>query len=80
MKLSQYLAETNLTDAAFADMVGAERSTITRLRGGDQIPSRPLMLRIVEVTAGLVTANDFFGIAPPFRIAKDGAAASAKAS
>lgn len=62
MKLAEYLKLANLTDADFAQRIGVERSTVTRLRG-DQIPTREVMRAIAEATNGAVTANDFYGIA-----------------
>ena len=62
MTLAQYLKREGLTDAQFAERVGVERSTITRLRGG-QRPSANTLIAIMEETGGEVTANDFFGAA-----------------
>ncbi len=51
-----------MTDQFFAELIGVERSTVTRLRGG-QIPKKLVMQAIVEKTEGQVTANDFFEVA-----------------
>lgn len=59
MTLTQYLEREGLTDAQFADKIGVERSTVTRLRAG-QMPSSKTLLAIIEITGGEVTANDFF--------------------
>lgn len=63
MTLHQYLTDAKISDADFAKLIGVERSTVTRLRGGNQIPKPDLMRFIAEQTDGQVTANDFFGIA-----------------
>ena len=59
MTLDQYLTERGLTNVAFAATVGADHSTISRLRKGDQIPSRQLAAVIMEATDGAVQPNDF---------------------
>lgn len=59
MTISDYLRLHKMTDQVFADLIGVERSTVTRMRGG-QIPKKEIMLRIVSVTAGKVMANDFY--------------------
>lgn len=64
MKLSDYLKANGLTDAAFAEIIGVDRSSVTRMRAGGQIPSAPVMQEIAKKTNGEVTANDFFDINP----------------
>jgi transcriptional regulator with XRE-family HTH domain len=59
MLLSDYLNENELSDAAFARLIGVERQTVGRYQTGDRFPERHILLRIFEVTAGKVTANDF---------------------
>ena len=63
MTLNQYLSDAKINDQDFATLIGVERSTVTRLRGGNQIPKPDVMRAIAETTSGKVTANDFFGIA-----------------
>jgi transcriptional regulator with XRE-family HTH domain len=60
MTLSEYLSWKQLTDDAFASLVGVDRSAVTRWRTGARTPSRAPMKRIREVTSGAVTADDFF--------------------
>ncbi len=62
MTLDQYIRDKGLTNAEFGELVGANHSTISRLRKGSQVPSPELMLAIFERTDGVVTANDFYGI------------------
>jgi transcriptional regulator with XRE-family HTH domain len=63
MQIKAYLEEKGFTDAAFAELIGVDRSTVTRMRKNGQTPGAETMRRIAEVTNGAVTANDFFGIA-----------------
>lgn len=63
MTLAEYLEANGLTETDFAAKVEVDQSTIHRLRKKSQIPSRDLMTKIFDKTNGLVTANDFFGIA-----------------
>ncbi|MCW2405065.1 DNA-binding transcriptional regulator YdaS (Cro superfamily) [Sphingobium sp. B1D7B] len=63
MTLAQYLSASNLKDADFALMIGVDRSTVTRMRNGTQIPTPTVMQAIVEKTSGKVLPNDFYGIA-----------------
>lgn len=60
MTLKDYLAKHTLDDAAFAESVRCDRSTIYRIRVKGQRPSPDLMTRIVEVTGGDVQPNDFY--------------------
>lgn len=62
MKLATYLETNALSDAAFAETIGVDRTTVMRLRHRGQIPTVPIMKKIADVTEGAVTANDFFGI------------------
>lgn len=60
MKLSQYIADQKLNDERFAKQVSASKSVVGKWRRGERIPSGIYMRRIVMVTNGAVTANDFF--------------------
>jgi hypothetical protein len=61
MTLDSYLIENAIREAEFGALVGADQSTVNRLRKG-QIPGKELMAAIVEKTGGAVQPNDFFGI------------------
>lgn len=61
MTLDDYLKSLGITEAQFADRIGAHQSTVNRLRAGS-IPSKELMAKIVEVTDGRVRADDFYGL------------------
>lgn len=62
MKLAAYLDAEQISDAAFARMVGVERQAVGRYKTGERFPERTILLRIFEATNGAVTANDFAGI------------------
>ena len=61
MTIDQYLTENGITNVAFAHLVGADQSTIQRLRRG-QMPSKDLMAAIFDKTDGAVRGDDFYGI------------------
>jgi transcriptional regulator with XRE-family HTH domain len=63
MTLKDYLAQEGNTATKLADETGVSVSTITRAAEGTTMPSRGLMNEIFKATGGLVTPNDFFGIA-----------------
>ena len=63
MTLAEYLKAEALTETAFAELVGADQSTIHRLRAKGQVPGKDLMVKIFDATNGRVRADDFFGIA-----------------
>ncbi|WP_246252053.1 helix-turn-helix domain-containing protein [Ancylobacter pratisalsi] len=66
MNLANYLAANELTDAAFAERIGRERSFVTRLRTGRATPSLATVAAIQVATNGAVTATDFMPtILPP---------------
>jgi transcriptional regulator with XRE-family HTH domain len=59
MKLRQYLDEQNLSERVFAEKIGVKQATVNRYCAG-RIPQPDVMRKIVDVTGGQVTANDFF--------------------
>lgn len=63
MTLKDYLAQEGNTATKLADATNVSVSTITRAADGSTLPSRDLMSKIHEATGGMVTPNDFFGIA-----------------
>lgn len=62
MTLTDYLKREQLTDQQFADRIGVDRSTITRIRA-NQFPSKKTLEAITKATGGAVTANDFLAAA-----------------
>lgn len=62
MKLATYLENSELSDAAFARLIGVERQAVGRYKAGDRFPEKPILLKIYEATNGQVSANDFAGL------------------
>lgn len=63
MTLDQYIAANGMTNAAFAELIEVDQSTVYRMRQPNgQVPSRDIMVRIFAATGGKVTPNDFFGV------------------
>lgn len=62
MKLKTYLIDNNLTVAAFAEMAVISCISVYKYMSGERIPKANAMHRIVIVTRGDVTANDFYDI------------------
>ena len=59
MKLTDYLEHEGLRPGTFAVRLGVPASTIKRLIEAGNMPSKSLMLKIVEHTGGRVMPNDF---------------------
>jgi hypothetical protein len=64
MQLADYLEKNELSDAAFARLIGVERQAVGRYKLGERFPERQILLKNFEVTGGQVTANDFAGMSP----------------
>ena len=64
MRLQQFFDEQELDDASFAELVGVDRSTISRVRRGEFFPSWKLAAKIRSATGGKVTADDFLRAEP----------------
>lgn len=60
MDLAKWLDEHDLTDAAFAERVGCNQTTINRAKRGITMPEAGLIDRIEGATNGAVTAADLF--------------------
>ena len=72
MKLSDFMRERELTDAAFATLVGGcSEFAVRKWRYGERTPRGEMLARIGQVTDGVVTANDFV----PAEQVENGAAA-----
>lgn len=77
MTLAAYLARHQLSMAAFARLVGADRSRISRCVRGERRPGLRLALEIERATGGEVPASSWTGErrrsrkAPPTREALD---------
>ena len=61
MKLREYRELFGLSQKEFAKAANVSGMAISRYESG-RIPSSSAMRRIIEVTDGAVTANDFFDI------------------
>ena len=58
--LTKYRSEKGLTLEAFASLVGAAKGMVWQWENGGRIPRRATMEKIIEITGGAVTANDWF--------------------
>lgn len=60
MKLDQWLSEQNISNQAFAALIGVDQASVWRLRQGVSHPDwKKTLPKIVDATGGAVTANDF---------------------
>ncbi|MBK8246227.1 MAG: helix-turn-helix transcriptional regulator [Gemmatimonadetes bacterium] len=64
MNLEAWMRATSLTDAAMAGRIGVSTFAVRKYRRAERIPTPQIMARIVEATAGQVTANDFYAQHP----------------
>lgn len=71
MKLSDYMTLMGLDDAALAERLGVDRTTVLRLRTGKTAPSWKVAARLAEVSLGAVTPNDFLSSAHDVRPNED---------
>jgi transcriptional regulator with XRE-family HTH domain len=65
MKLSDYLSENGLTQAQFAQLVGASQQAVAMWVIGDRTPRAAQMRKVKDATGGTVTPNDFLPSAAP---------------
>lgn len=63
MKLSDFLSEHQISQADFANRIGATQAAVSRYLDGKRMPRRYHLARIKEATGGSVTADDFVGAA-----------------
>ena len=70
MRLAEYLAASNLSDAEFADRVGVHKSTVGRWVAGAVRPAWDQLPKITAATDGQVTANDFVDDQGPAPVAR----------
>lgn len=61
MRLSEWLKAKKISVLDFAKKAGVSSMTVYRWQE-DTIPDREKMQKIVELTGGAVTANDFYGL------------------
>jgi predicted transcriptional regulator len=59
MTLADYLAMKKISQAEFAQSIGVSQVAVSRYASGQRMPRRNWLLKIRDVTGGLVTGNDF---------------------
>jgi predicted transcriptional regulator len=64
MRLREFLSENEISEAAFSAQVGVSQVAVHRYVAGQRTPSYEIMLKIMDITGGEVTANDFYPRAP----------------
>lgn len=63
MDLKTWRKQTDITQKQLADMIGLSNVTICRYEAGERIPTdKAVVLKILEITKGLVTPNDFYNL------------------
>ena len=60
--LGHYIASNKIEPSAFAASIGTDPGNLSRILSGKQHPSAKLYRRILTVTNGQVTPNDFFDL------------------
>lgn len=58
MELAKYMTENGLTDSAFAEKIGVDRSVVSKLRIRTLGASIETAVKIIDATGGAVTAHD----------------------
>jgi DNA-binding XRE family transcriptional regulator len=64
-KLREYRIARGLSQQSFAASVGVKKATISRIEKGKRVPSMGLVARIVEISDGELSADDFMPASPP---------------
>ena len=64
MKLDAYLKTNDISEQKFAEQIGVSQQAVHRYRTG-RVPTPEVMQAIIKVTAGAVTADDFFDTSVP---------------
>ena len=59
MKLKAYLAKNEISERVFGERIGTSQASVNRYCNG-RVPEPETMRKIIEVTGGEVTANDFY--------------------
>lgn len=60
--LQKYLDENDMSQGAFADLIGFDRITVNRIINGGGF-SPKFVRKACEATGGKLTPSDFFGVA-----------------
>lgn len=60
MRLIDWMREANLDDGQVADLVGGVSGhAVKKWKYGERIPRRAELLRLIEISSGKVSPNDF---------------------
>lgn len=59
MNLSDFMRLKEISDQEMATQVGCSEFAVRKWKYGERVPRGAALARIVEVTEGAVTANDF---------------------
>lgn len=62
MKLSDFLSEHKLSHAEFGRKIERSAAAVSRYVSGSRIPRPDDMVKIIDVTGGAVTPNDFLPV------------------
>jgi hypothetical protein len=60
MKLNEWLTLSGMPAGAFAAKVKVSATSLGRYRRGERVPKTQVMRRIIELTGGAVTPDDFY--------------------
>lgn len=60
MKLNSWMEREKLGNEAMGALIGVHPVSVSKYRQGKMVPRPGLMAKIIELTGGDVTANDFF--------------------
>jgi hypothetical protein len=75
MTLSEYLDWKNLTETEFGSLIGRSQSAVNKLKNSKRRPDWETLTRIVAVTDGAVTWQDFVSSKDPPAQSQDRGAA-----
>jgi transcriptional regulator with XRE-family HTH domain len=59
MTLEDFKRAQGLTDDGLAQLLGLDRSSVTKIRRGKSLPSLTIIKRIRVITGGLVTGDEW---------------------
>ena len=62
MKLSDWLAQHEISVSVFAERIGRHKTTVYRLINENGDPDPDTVRRVVAETDGAVTPNDLYGV------------------
>lgn len=65
MTLAEFMKANSLTDVLLAEQLNCSAGAVRKWLYGERIPRAEQMRKIVELTAGSVTPNDFLIASPP---------------